>query len=60
MYQGDLNLPLMNSHERKIKKINKRRVDDVQSIINSFLPQNDFEVKKNLKNMNKSVRESQS
>lgn len=52
IYEGDLNLPIPNTTERKIKKINKRRVDDVQSIIKGFQPQNDFEVKKLQQNMN--------
>ena len=46
IYEGDLSLPISSARERKIKRINKKRVDDVQKIIKAHEPQNDFEAKK--------------
>lgn len=29
IYEGDLNLPVTNTHERRVRTINKKRVDEV-------------------------------
>lgn len=33
IWEGDISLPLAHKFEKKVRKLNKRRVDDVQEII---------------------------
>ena len=36
IWEGDISLPLAHKFEKKVRKLNKRRVDDVQQIIQNL------------------------
>ena len=44
LWEGDIGLPLPNT-ERKILNLSKKRVEDVQKIIKSYEPIDDFAVR---------------
>ncbi len=46
IWEGDLGLPIPIPRERRVKKLNKKRVEDVQKIIKSKEPVDDFTVKR--------------